>query len=72
MAHMTETSALFTAASVAVVTWIALFGYLMKIDTALRRLEDASSAKETHPHRAHHRGFRRVRGGGVPARSPRM
>lgn len=39
MAHMTETSALFTAASVAVVTWIALFGYLVKIDTALRRLE---------------------------------
>ncbi len=36
---MTETAALFTAASVAVVTWIALFGYLMKIDTALRRLE---------------------------------
>ncbi|MGI6131747.1 MAG: CcmD family protein [Bacillota bacterium] len=39
MVHMTETSALFTAASVAVVTWIALFGYLVKIDTALRRLE---------------------------------
>ncbi len=39
MTHMTEASALFTAASVAVVTWIALFGYLIKIDTALRRLE---------------------------------
>ena len=39
MAHMTETSAIFTAASVAVVTWIALFGYLMKIDTALKKLE---------------------------------
>jgi len=36
---MSDTSALFTAASVAVVTWIALFGYLMKIDTALKKLE---------------------------------
>lgn len=39
MTDMTETSALFTAASVAVVTWIALFVYLMKIDAALRTLE---------------------------------
>lgn len=36
---MSEVTAIYSAASVAVVTWVALFGYLMRIDSAIRRLE---------------------------------
>lgn len=37
---MNEITAIYTAASVAVVTWVALFGYLMRIDRSIRRLEE--------------------------------
>ncbi|MEA4883540.1 MAG: CcmD family protein [Clostridia bacterium] len=36
---MSETSALYTVAAVAVVTWIAVFGYLVHVDTTVKRLE---------------------------------